>query len=424
MRKNEESRPLSHVDAAWLRMDSPVNPMVITTALTLEGQVPFEAIARVTEERFLAHERFHLRVVDAQRPLLAPRWEPDPQFDLRSHLHHLRVPAPGDEAAFAAVVSDLMSTRLDPTRPLWQTYVFDDAPGGTAIVSRFHHCLADGMALMRVLLGVCDGAGDEPLTEPGLRRPPTELNVRALAAKTASYATTCGRLLLLPSDPPTILRGALGPRKRAARAEALPLPTLKAKAKQLGGSLHDLLATLVTGALHRYLREQGVRTEGLTLRALVPMFLRDRDDTGLGNHFGLVFLDLPVGLSDRAQRFQTVKEHMDRLKAQDDAVVAFAVLDAVGIASSELEHIALEVFSRKASLLLSDVPGIEAPMRIAGYPLNDVSVWAPVSGYLGVGITAVSYAERLRLSVYSDARLLADPRELAYALDAEAACYL
>jgi WS/DGAT/MGAT family acyltransferase len=394
--------------------------MVISSALSLEGRLSYDEVLTLVEQRLLAkHERFRLRVVESRIPLAAPHWEPDPHFDVRCHVHHVRLPEPGGDRELTDLVSDLMSARLDPTRPLWQLFVVDDALGGTALVSRLHHCLADGVALMRVLLGLCD----EPTSETaqvGLSRARPRRDVTALAARAASYASTMGRLLLLPADPPTSLRGALGTRKRALRAEVLPLAQLKAAAKQRGGTLNDALSACVAGALRSALMRAGTVADHLSLRAMVPVFLRDADDAGLGNHFGLVFLALPVGVADREARFQAVKRGMDAIKHDDDATIAFAVLDAMGVASEELEHIGLELFSRKASLLTSNVPGPRARRHLCGHPIEDISVWAPVSGSMGVGITAVSYGDQLRVTLHADAGLALDLDHLRDALVTEA----
>jgi diacylglycerol O-acyltransferase / wax synthase len=418
--------PLSHVDAAWLRMDSPTNRMVISSALSLEGRLSYDEVLTLVEQRLLAkHERFRLRVVESRIPLAAPHWEPDPHFDVRCHVHHVRLPEPGGDRELTDLVSDLMSARLDPTRPLWQLFVVDDALGGTALVSRLHHCLADGVALMRVLLGLCDEPTNrsEPPRVGQLRVSPKD-DVKSLSGRAASYAATMGRLLLLPSDPHTPLRGRLSVRKRALRVPQLPCAALKAAARTRGGTLNDLLGACVAGALRTGLERAGQDLCGLTVRALVPVFLRDRDDTGLGNHFGLVFLPLPVGLDDAEARFTAVKRSMDAIKGDDDATVAFAVLDAMGVASEELEHIGLEVFSRKASLLTSNVPGPSEERHLCGHRLTDISVWAPVSGSMGMGITAVSYAGQLRVTLHVDASLPVDAELLARALAEEAARFL
>ncbi|HEX8950717.1 MAG TPA: wax ester/triacylglycerol synthase domain-containing protein, partial [Polyangia bacterium] len=147
---------LSAVDAAWLRMDSPTNRMMITSVLTFDEPIDFGALARLLEERLLPHERFRQRVVDGAR---GPSWELDPEFDLRSHLHHVALPEPGDRATLAELVSDLMSSPLDRTRPLWQAHLVDGIEGGgAALVVRLSHCIGDGIALVRLLLSLTDDA--------------------------------------------------------------------------------------------------------------------------------------------------------------------------------------------------------------------------------------------------------------------------
>src|SRR5262245_43516816 len=126
-----QEQPLSHVDAAWLRMDCPGNPMVINGLLLFGRQVPYADVERVVRARLLQHERFRQRVVDAGMPLWAPRWRLDPHVDLRLHLHHLRLPAPSDPRTLETLLSDLGSAPLPRDRPLWQAFLIDDVEGGS-----------------------------------------------------------------------------------------------------------------------------------------------------------------------------------------------------------------------------------------------------------------------------------------------------
>ena len=420
MFSRDDSEPVSHIDAAWLRMDSPQNPMVITSALLFDGPVPFEAIRRAVEDRFLPNIRFRQRVIDSRLPLVSPRWELDPDFDIRAHLHHVRLPAPGGESAFEDFVSELMSTRLDSSRPLWQTYVIDDAPGGTAVVSRIHHCIGDGVSLVKILVSFCDDVGTRKAPQKvGVKRARRPQRPADLAKRAASQAATIGRLLLLPVDPPTPLRGPLGTTKRVARARPYSLEAIKTAAHRSDAKVNDLLTAAVAGMLRDYLGRQGVQLDGLQLRTLVPVFLSDDSPGGLGNHFGLVFLDLPLFMADAEERVREIKHRMDRLKSQDDATIAFAVLDLLGIASHDLEHIYLEVFSRKASLLTSNVPGPQEGACLAGVPLREMAVWAPVTGYLGTGVTFMSYNGEVFMTVHADAKLVSDPRQLVEGFERE-----
>jgi diacylglycerol O-acyltransferase len=412
-------QPVSHVDAAWLRMDSRTNPMVIHALLTFAQPVPFAEVERLIRARLLRHERFRQRVVDAGLPLISPHWRTEPVCDLRAHLHHLRLPEPADQAALEQLLSDLASTPLPHDRPLWQAYVIDDVQGGTALFVRLHHAIGDGIALVRILLELCD-APPEPVARVGLgtRRPAPDVLSRSKFA--AAQAATLGKLLLIPHDAESIVKSALGGHKRLAWSSAFPLADIKQIALRAGGKVNDVLQSCIAGSLHRYLAARGALPSAAHLRTMVTVFLRD-EDHGLGNHFGLVFLDLPVQGDDPRARLAEVKQRMDELKGADDAAVAFAVLDAIGIASPTLEHIALEVFTRKATVLTSNVPGPPAQIQLASRAVTSMLVWAPTSGYLGVSFTLMSYAGEVRLGVLADSACIDDPGALAAAFEAELA---
>ncbi len=415
MAHTPERTAFSHVDAAWLRMDSRTNPMVITACLRFDGVVPFAMIEALIRERLIPQRRFRERVVDSRLPLSTPQWELDEAFEPSAHIHHVRVPAPADRAAFAALLSDLTSAPLDRARPLWQVHVVDDALGGTALVARLHHCIGDGVSLVELLLSMCDDGRVAAPARVGLARPKRPDSAGELARRAASQATTLGRLLLLPPDSASPLKGPLGTRKRVAWSEALPLADVKRIARGLGATVNDVLCAAVAGALRRYLAARGALADAERLRALLPVFFRDDERSGLGNHFGLVFLDYPIHLAEPHARVRAVKQAMDVLKAADDATVAFAVLDAVGTASPELEHIALEIFTKKATLLTTNVPGPSEPVTLGGQPLRELIVFAPVSGYIGLGVTLISYARNVYMSVYADAQLIEHPDEIAEA---------
>ena len=124
--------PLSAVDAAWFHMDTPFSPMVINAVMEFDGPLPFSALVRLAEERLLPRRRFRQRIA-APSFDVRPFWEDDAHFSLRSHLHHVALPAPGDRAALAELVSDLMSAPLDATKPLWQAYLIDGVDGGWTV---------------------------------------------------------------------------------------------------------------------------------------------------------------------------------------------------------------------------------------------------------------------------------------------------
>ncbi len=403
--------PLSPVDAAWLRMDSPENAMVITTVLRFGAPLD-EAAFTDALSKLLEHRRFRMRVVHHRRALTGAAWELDPDFDLASHVRRVRLPPPGDDATLLAFVSARMSTPLDRTRPLWQLDIVDGVGEGSALLVRIHHAVGDGVALVRLLLGVTSASPENAPVEVGLPPAPRILGARALLARGRSQAETLARLLLLPGDASTSLRGALGVRKVAAFSKPFPVATVKALARAHGGHVNDLLAAAVAGALRAHLPEPR------RVRALVPVFL-----SGLGreegNHFGLAYLSLPVDRADRAERIREARRAMDELKSQPDAAVAFAVLGAMGLASPRLERFGIGLFTRKATLLMTNVPGPTGRVQLAGEDVTSMVVWAPTSGSIGVGFSLLTYAGELRLGVAADAHRVSDPAALVACFEDE-----
>jgi len=417
MTSHPEREPLPPIDAAWLRMDRPENPMVITAVLFFAQPPEHRQLLGLVESRLLAHRRFRQRVVEPKIGL--PHWEMDPHFEPAAHVHHLALPSPGGQRELEVLVGELMSLPLDRSRPLWQQYIVDGVGGGSAIVTRLHHSMGDGVSLVRFLLGLTDEAAELQPLEVGIDPPhPTKVVDRAklLAAQTA----TLGRILMLPADPPTVLSGELGTRKLAAWSPVVELGILKSLAKATGATLNDVLVTAVCGALARYLYSRGDLERGPEIRALVPMYVRGKDHGhDLGNHFGMVYVSLPLSITDPIERLQEVKRRFDEVKAEPDAVVSLGVLSAMGVATAELEHIGVELFTKKATVMITNVPGPPGRIHLAEQPVSDMLVWAPVSGNIGVGLTLLSYADHVRLGIAADALRVPNPTELAAAFTDE-----
>ena len=143
-----KTKPMTAVDAAWYHIDGPVNLAQPTGILLTRDPLDFARVKEIYEARILKFDRFHQRVVEPAIPLGTPHWEDDPNFDIEQHVHHLALPEPQDKSALMDFLSDVVSTPLDRSRPLWQVYVVDGVDGGSALVMRFHHCIGDGTAMM------------------------------------------------------------------------------------------------------------------------------------------------------------------------------------------------------------------------------------------------------------------------------------
>jgi diacylglycerol O-acyltransferase / wax synthase len=440
---------MSSVDAAWLGMEDPTNLMMVTGVMALDGPVDLKRLRLTLTRRLAPFARFHQRVVRPRSRGNLPHWEDDTNFDVDNHVSHMALPAPANDATLRSLVSDLMSEPLDFSKPLWHMHVIDGYRGGSVILTRVHHSIADGIALVRVVLSLTDDAPGARPPAAARRQPKAgrrlpldwlpaairrglsagqELAARPdrvldLARLGAHGAYRLGRLVMLPPDPVTVFKGKLGRRKRAAWSESLPLDDFKNVGKAFGVTINDVLIATATGALRRYMERRGEKTSGVAIRASVPVNLRAPERAHeLGNAFGLVFITLPLGVVDPVRRLRAIKKEMDGLKRSPEALVAFGVLSLMGLTPVEVEQVGLRFFGSKATTVLTNVPGPRHPLYMAGRRIDRIMFWVPQSGRLGLGISIISYAGGVMLGVASDARLVPDPERIvdAFKLEFEA----
>ncbi len=462
-------------DAAWLRMDRAENLMVITSVLWFEAPLPLEPLRAVLRERLVDRfPRFTQRVVDGGT-LGGVHWEDDPAFDLDLHLHHVALPAPGGRAELQELVADLMAAPLDRSRPLWHVHVVDGYDGGGAMVTRMHHCIADGIALARVMLSLTDPAPSVPATaidlddhdhdgDHGLLRrilsPPAPLapaldagravagtlahegletlrhprHAGKLAADAAAVARSLAKELTLPSDPRGPLRGELHPGERVAWCRPISLADVKRIAHAHDATVNDVLVSAVTGGLRRWMVEQPNLVDGgaagdvtKEIHAMVPFNLRPLDEPlprELGNRFGLVLLALPLPEADPVARLHEVHRRMRQIKDSPEGAVSYGVLTAMGISPPAVETQLIDLFSAKASLVLTNVPGPRAPVYLAGTQLRGVLVWAPCAGSVSTSVSIFSYDGQVTVGFMVDAGLVPDPAAIVAAVDDELAALM
>jgi WS/DGAT/MGAT family acyltransferase len=470
---NEMISPLANVDAAWLKMEDPTNRMMVTGVLTFPRPIDHVRLQGLVESRLLQIERFRQRVARPSLPFAPSYWEFDPYFDLNAHLHHVGLPHPRDRWALQELVSHLMSTGLDFSKPLWQIHVVDgynrdgysrDGSGqGGALIVRLHHALADGMALFGVLLALAEMSPDAPppngqpeVTEsangvepPSGRRGSWEalqqraagmvdkgvgagrralvegLDIylnndrpRQLAEGAADYAHAASKIVLRAPDPATIFKGKLGVAKRAVWSRPLPLGELKAMRQALGVTVNDLMIAAVTGGLRRYLEGRG--EAAVDFRAAVPVNLRGAAEMGdLGNKFGFVFLDLPVATVDMPRRLALIHYRMEALKESREAPASFDMLRAIGFSPQMVQEAAVRILGTKATAMLTNLPGPPVPLYLAGQPIESMMFWLPPSGRLGLSLSILSYAGQVFAGIAADASLVPDPDEILLGFYAE-----
>lgn len=439
--------PLDPVDAAWYQMDRPANEALVSGLMLTATPLDMSRLRDLIAQRLLPFERFRRRIVMHGFPIATPHWEDDPAFDLTAHLHHLALPQPGDKAALLELVSDLVSRPLDHRRPLWDMYLIDGVGAGSALVCRYHHCLADGLAMMALAGRLFDSAPDTPtalpeappqpghwidaLLHPALQiqeqsrkalgefqkglhqlRHPDEIvdQVRMIAAGIGTAFYTVVR----PADPASPLKGPLSGRQRVAFSAAVPVPVLKAIGRATGTTVNDVLIAALSGSLRQYLQAIDADPDTLQLRAAIPVNMRRPEHAlELGNAFGLTFLELPVREADPLERLQQAKQRMDAIKHSPEALVFLNVLALFGQTPKAVEDLASDLFASKSTLVLTNVIGPKQPLYIAGGMIEQMLFFVPHPVSLGIGVSLLSYNDTVVLGVIADVAVLADPAQIS-----------
>jgi diacylglycerol O-acyltransferase len=431
---------MSGVDAAWLHMDRPENTADVVALMTFRERLGLDEVRRLLADRIASHPRFRQRIVPDGVLALAA-WDEDPAFDLARHVVERTVPARG-QRALDRLAGEVATEKLDPSHPLWRAYLVTGHGAGSALVMKLHHCIADGFALVGLLLSMAD---EVQIAEPGAPQRPTpacrDLRLREspavalwhaladrtraadLAARAVAFARSLAGMTVLPPAPRTALSRPLSGLRRTAWSRAMALPEIKITARRLGATVNDVLVTALAGALRGHLRDAGEPVDALELRALVPVNLREQPPSALhgemGNRFGLVFLDLPIRAEGVLTRLEAVRARMAELKRTPDAVVTYAVLSALGHLPPPLEYLVTEFFSRKAALVLTNVPGPRAPLHLGGHEIRRISFCVPHPAALGLGVSILSYAGEVRIGARADVAVMRDPGDLVRRIPAE-----
>ena len=432
--------PLTAVDLTWLRMERPDNLMMITGVLTFDAPLDVARLKALLDHRLTYFRRFTQRIVDGH-------WEDDPGFELDRHVRAETLPAPADRETLRRRIGELVSTPLDFEHPLWCMHVLQNPDDGRCVlVTRIHHCVADGFALLYVLLGLTDAEPDAPLERPvEPAKPPVGFGL----AKTAQQVVQAGRAALdalahvpakevleragevsadllhlatLSTQPKTRLRGGLDGEKRAAWSLPVKVADVKAIGKAAGATVNDVLMAAVAGTFRRYLEAHGEGLEGFELRTVIPVNLRQGEALkALGNHFGLVFLELPVGEADPLERLRRTKARMDRLKRSPEALVLWRLMQLTGMAPQWVEELVIQLLGAKSSAVMTNVPGPREPRYLAGERIQTIMFWVPQTGRVGLGVSVFSYAGEVRLGLSADAARVPDPERVIEAFPEELA---
>jgi diacylglycerol O-acyltransferase / wax synthase len=460
---------LSALDSTFLHLeDDSTAHMHVASVMVFEGKAP-------TPQELIDHVLSRLHLVPRYRQRLAyvplgqgrPVWTDDPHFNPRYHIRHTALPRPADEAALKQLAGRLFSQRLDRSKPLWEIWLVQRMAGGRfALIAKTHHALVDGISgvdITTVLFDTAAGAGG---AESSTARPPAPWTARPLpgSAKllgeallertTVPAEMTRGARALLRAPrkaasqlkdglasigattiagvsapaPPSPFNVEIGPHRRYTFLDG-ELAQFKAIKDSLGGTLNDVVLASVSLALGRYLRAQGHDTEGLTLKAMVPVSVRAdvnkrSHPPALGNQVAAMWAPLPVGVENPADCLRQIGRAMDNLKESGQAVGAQVLIDLAGFAPPTIlsQAARLQARQRFFNLVVTNVPGPQFPLYLLGRRLRVLYPVVPLARRQALGIAVMSYDGHLGFGLLADYDALPEleglARDLRWAISA------
>ncbi len=450
-RPENNSVNMTASDNCWYNMERDVNHMMVVGLMFFDAAPAPEKLEQLLRERLLCFSRFR-QIPKMEKGVR--QWVDDEHFALARHVEYCPLETSSSQA-FAERVNTLSGKKLDFDQPLWHMQIIPNHPSGAALVLRIHHCIADGIALVRVLLSMTEQAqpntseaqivsntgetvapdtraqGMEPANGSATAHrnaAPSEKAVSSSRNNKQSPITLLKellqafpRMIMLP-DSKTSFKHPLTGVRRTAWTTPMPLNAIKRIASAHNAKINDVVLAATAGALRRYFQAHNEPTTGITLRVLVPINLRPL--TGpieLGNKVGFIYLPLPVGCADPVARLRDVKAGMDAIKSGKEAFLSYLSLCFLGTLPQALQHVLIDTFNQNASSTMTNVPGPKEALSFAGQRVTHMNFFGPQSGKMGVGISVFSYQNELTLGITTDAGMVPHPEQFTACFEQEIA---
>ncbi len=446
------SRRMKSLDAGFLYLERPHAPLHIGCLAQLDGAISMAEVVCHLEARLPRLRRYTQRAVPAPLSLSHPTWDDDPAFDVRNHVFHWSVPAPGGEHDLRELVETLLAQPLVRTRPLWEMHVLEGLDGGrTALFQKVHHCMIDGVSgagLLEVLLQANPFAGCEPGPPilPAPEAPPSSVSRfgraltasvrrplrrwrRALGALRSAAQTreaanclrqAASRVLDLATHAPASLpwNGPIGFRRQLAFTR-LPMDEVQRIRHESGATVNDVILTILAGGLRRYLRSSGALVDR-PITALVPVSMRSAAQmSALGNRVSALLVPLAVHAESESERLAVTRAVTTELK-QDGSSRGISIL----LESLELVPVPLFAWLTRhirtlgvANLIATNVPGPREDRYLAGLRVESIYPIVPITDGLGLGLAVFSYAGGIYIGLNADAERVPDLDKLRVGIE-------
>jgi diacylglycerol O-acyltransferase len=432
---------LTALDSAFLHLeDHSTAHMHVASVMIFDGMAPtLQELVEHVENRLHLVPRYRQRLAFVPLSQGRPVWTDDPHFNPCYHIRHTALPKPADDVALKRLAGRLFSQRLDRSKPLWEIWLVQNMSGGRfALVAKTHHALVDGISGVDITTVLFDTAREpaaptapatpwsakplpgpakllgealvERATVPGemvrgaralVRAPRKALSQVKEIVESVSATTLEG---INAPAPPSPFNVDIGPHRRYTFLDA-DLAQFKAIKDSLGGTLNDVVLATVTLALGRYLRDRGHDTDGLVLKAMVPVSVRPKSDRGaLGNQVAAMWAPLPVGVENPAECLHRISKSMEDLKNSGQAVGAQVLTNLAGFAPPTILSQAARLQPRQPffNLVVTNVPGPQFPLYLLGRRLQVLYPVVPLAQRQALGIAVMSYDGHLGFGLLGD----------------------
>jgi len=446
-------RRMTAADASFLYFEKPSAPLHIGSTCVLSGELSREALISHMESRMHRIPRYRELAAFDPLGIAHPRWEHDPNFDVKRHISEVTMPEASSYEDLLQAIANEHAKMLPRDRPLWRMVLFHGIAGErTGVMSLVHHCMVDGVSGIELLAAVTDLAEDTAPDQPQPFQPDpattTMERVSAAWRDAAEVSMTASadamrwaldpqqqakdvRTLIssMTSAAPSMIRPApsmpfnrpVGGGRNYA-VVAMPFGEMRGIRGVLGGSINDVVLSTLSGGLGSFLRAHGVATEGVELRAMVPVNVRsERDKSALGNQVSMLIAPLPIGITDAAERHRAVIAGMDRLKAANQAG-GFALLgrltESLPAGMQALAGLFAPTSQSLFNLVCTNVPGPQIPLYMAGRKVEELWPLVPLSSGLGMNVCLTSYNAVLYWGIVADPLLVPDVGDVAKAVGA------
>lgn len=414
---------LTTLDAGFLHAEDadPRANLAIGGLAVLEGPIPDQdSLMSTLSARIARCPRFAQRIRRHPLDLAAPAWVDDPRFDLAHHVRRIALPRPGGDAELHRAIAEVMSSRLDRSRPLWGIWVIEGlSEDRWALLMKVHHCIADGIAAAHMLAGLSDHGiprsfAHRPTTRNGLRSAPTALAANVIRGIHGAAELAVGLLRLSPGSS---LNGPIADLRRYSAAR-VSLDDVRQVCQTFGVTVNDVALAALTESYRDLLIRRGEQPLPESLRTLVPVSMRSAAQAGeIDNRVSAMLPYLPVEEKSPVARLRTVHARLSEVKAggQRQAGNAFVSLaNAIPFAlTAPVVRILTRLPQRAVTTLVTNVPGPREPLKIMGRRAIAVLPIPPIAMRLRTGVAVLSYADDLYFGILADYDTVPEVDELA-----------